>query len=313
MLKWAHCVRKHYIGLLCPNMEIRPRAPRNGIFQIFFIFVERSPDFASNEPSTTPQTLSLSQVMQENLILAYYAQIWKFGPGLPKMEFFKFFLERSPDFASNEPSTTPQTLSLSQVMQENLILVYAQIWKFGPGLPKMEFFKFFSFLWKGLQISLLTSPQPPPDIKFKSSYARKRDYAQIWKFSPRLPKWNFSKKFFFWKDLQISLPTSPQPPSELSLSQVMQKNVVLAYYAQIWKIGPRLPKIEFFKKNLFFRKGLQISLLTNPQPPSDIKFKSSYAKSTLSKKLNLGLNFSTPSGGVTSPPLKGSMAQTYKL
>ena len=44
-----------------------------------------------------------------------------------------------------------------------------------------------------------------------------------------------------------------------------------------------------------------------------IKFKSSYAKSTLSKKLNLGLNFSTPSGGVTSPSLKGSMAQTHKL
>ena len=27
----------------------------------------------------------------------------------------------------------------------------------------------------------------------------------------------------------------------------------------------------------------------------------------LSKKLSLGLNFSTPSGGVTSPSLKGSM------
>ena len=36
-------------------------------------------------------------------------------------------------------------------------------------------------------------------------------------------------------------------------------------------------------------------------------------KNTLSKKLNLGLNFSTPSGGVTSPSLKGSMAQTHKL
>ena len=35
-------------------MEIRPQAPKNGIFQNFFIFVERSPDFASNEPSTTP-------------------------------------------------------------------------------------------------------------------------------------------------------------------------------------------------------------------------------------------------------------------
>ena len=35
----------------------------------------------------------------------------------------------------------------------------------------------------------------------------------------------------------------------------------------------------------------------------------------LSKKLNLGLNFSTPSGGIASPSLKGSMIVivTYKL
>ena len=33
----------------------------------------------------------------------------------------------------------------------------------------------------------------------------------------------------------------------------------------------------------------------------------------LSKKLNLGLNFSTPSGGVISPLLKGSMIQAVKL
>ena len=62
-------------------------------------------------------------------------------------------------------------------MQENLILAYyAQIWKFSPRLPKMEFFKKNSFFWKGLQISLPTSPQSPPDIKFKLSYARKRDF-----------------------------------------------------------------------------------------------------------------------------------------
>ena len=36
MLKWAHYARKLDIGLLCPNMEIRPRAPINGIFQKFF-------------------------------------------------------------------------------------------------------------------------------------------------------------------------------------------------------------------------------------------------------------------------------------
>ena len=63
---------------------------------------------------------------------------------------------------------------------ENLILAhYAQIWKFGPGPQKWNFSKNFLFLWKGLQISLLTSPLPPPDIKFKSSYARKRDFGLL--------------------------------------------------------------------------------------------------------------------------------------
>ena len=123
-------------------MEIQPQAPKNGIFQKKIIFLKRSPDFASNEPLTTP------------------------------------------------------------------------------------------------------------DIKLKSSYARKRDFG---------------------------------------------------YYAQIWKFGSRLPKMEFFKKISFFRKGLQISLLTSPQPPTVMQ------ENILSKKLGLGLNFSTPSGGVTSPSLKGSM------
>ena len=145
MLKLAHYERKLDIGLLCPNMEIRHRAPKNGIFQKFFIFVERSPDFTSNEASTTP------------------------------------------------------------------------------------------------------------DIKFKSSYARKRDYAQIWKFSPRLPKMEFFKKvIFFEKVSRFRFQRALHQPQTLSLSQAMQGNVVLAYYAQIWKIGPRLPIIEFFKKFLFF-------------------------------------------------------------
>ena len=80
-----------------------------------------------------------------------------------------------------------------------------------PRAPKMEFFKIFSFLWKGLQISLLflTSPQPPPDIKFKSSYARKYDLAQIWKFSPRLPKMEFYKKIHFLKKSSDFAPNKP--------------------------------------------------------------------------------------------------------
>ena len=47
--------RKLDFSLLCPNMEIQPQAPKTGIFQKKFIFVERSPDFASNELSTTPR------------------------------------------------------------------------------------------------------------------------------------------------------------------------------------------------------------------------------------------------------------------
>ena len=35
MLKWAHYARKLDIGLLCPNMEIQPRAPNMEFFKIF--------------------------------------------------------------------------------------------------------------------------------------------------------------------------------------------------------------------------------------------------------------------------------------
>ena len=233
MLKWAHYARKLDIGLLCPNMEIRPRAPKME-FSKFFHFWGKVSRFRFQRALNHPPTLSLSQVMQENVILAYYAQIWKFGPRLPKMEFLKMF----------------------------------------------------SFLWKGLQISLLTSPQPPPDIKLKSSYARKRDYAQIWKFSPRLPKMEFFKIiYFFEKVSRFRFQRALNHPQILSLSQVMQENVILAYYAQIWEFGPRLPKMEFFKKISFFCKGLLISLLTSPQPPADIKFKSSYARKHIIKKV----------------------------
>ena len=74
-------------------------------------------------------------------------------------------------------------------------------WKFGSGPPKMEFFKIFSFLWKGFQISLPTIPQPPSDIKFKSSYARKRDFGLLcpnMEIRPRLPKMEFFKKNSFF-------------------------------------------------------------------------------------------------------------------
>ena len=66
-----------------------------------------------------------------------------------------------------------------------------------PQAPKNGIFQNF-FYFCGKVFLLLTSPQLPQDIKSKSSYARKRDYAQIWKFSPMLPKMEFFKKNSFF-------------------------------------------------------------------------------------------------------------------
>ena len=101
------------------------------------------------------------------------------SPRLPKIEFFpkNYFFEKVSRFRFQRALNHPQTLSLSQVMQENVIM--PKIWKFSSRLPKMKFFQKKLFFWKGLQISLPTSPQTPPDIKFKSSYARKRDFGLL--------------------------------------------------------------------------------------------------------------------------------------
>ena len=165
MLKWAHYARKLDIGLLCPNMEIRPQAPKNGIFQKFFIFVERTPDFASNKPSTTPDIKFKSSYARKR----DYAQIWKFGPGPPKMEFFKkiHFFEKVSRFCFQQALNHPQTLSLSQVMQENVILAYAQIWKLGPTpqAPKNGIFqKIFIFLKRS---SNFASNEPSTTCRYK--------------------------------------------------------------------------------------------------------------------------------------------------
>ena len=73
--------------------------------------------------------------------------------------------------------------------------------KIRPRAPKNEIFKIFSFLWKSLQISFPTSPQPPPDIKFKSSYARKRDFGILcpnMEIQPQAPKNVISQKNFIF-------------------------------------------------------------------------------------------------------------------
>ena len=101
---------------------------------------------------------------------------------------------------------------------------------------------------------------------------------------PQAPKNGiFQKKLFFWKDLQILLPTSPQPPPHIKFKSSYAKKRDFGLLCSNMEI--QLPKIEFFKKFSFFWKGLQISLLTSPQPPVDIKFKSSYARKHIIKKV----------------------------
>ena len=157
-----------------------------------------------------------------------------------------------------------------------------------PRPTKMEFFKNLSFLWKGLQISLTTSPQPPPDTKFKSSYARKRDfgyYAQIWKFGPRLPKMEFFKKvLFFWKGLQTSLPTSPQPPPDIKFKSSYARKRGFGLLCPSMENRSQAPKNWIFQKNFIFLKRSSNFASISPQPPADIKFKSSYVKITHCQK-----------------------------
>ena len=131
-------------------------------------------------------------MQKKNLILAYYAQIWKFSPRLPKMEFFKknSFFEKVSRFCFQRALNHPQTLSLSQVMQENVIML-----KYGnsaPGSQKRNFLKKIIFLIRSPDLaSNGPSTTPPPDIKFKSSYARKRDFGLLcpnMEIRPQAPK-----------------------------------------------------------------------------------------------------------------------------
>ena len=120
---------KVVIGLLCPNMEIRPQAPKKGIFQNFFIFVERSPDFASNEPSTTPD-IKFKSSYARKLDFSLLCPNMEIQPQAPKNGIFqkKFIFEKVSRFRFERALNYPQTLSLSKVMQENVILAYyAQI------------------------------------------------------------------------------------------------------------------------------------------------------------------------------------------
>ena len=139
--------RKLDIGLLCPNMEIRPPGPQKWNFSKFLHFCGKVSTLQFSLPTSPqpPQTLILNQVIQENGILAKYGNS---APGSQKWNFSKkiHFFEKVSRFRFQQALSHPQTLSLSQVMQENVILAYyAQIWKFGPRLQKWNFSKSFHF------------------------------------------------------------------------------------------------------------------------------------------------------------------------
>ena len=114
MLKWAHYARKLDIGLLCPNIEIQSRAQKMECnVSKKFHFSEKVSKFRFQRALNHPKTLILSQIMQENVILAYFAQIWKFGPRLAKIEFFKrnSFFEKASRFRFQRALNHPQTLN----------------------------------------------------------------------------------------------------------------------------------------------------------------------------------------------------------
>ena len=125
------------------------------------------------------------------------------APGSQKWNFSKkiIFLKRSPDFASNEPSTTPDIKFKSSYARKR---DNAQIWKFSPRPPVNEFFrKFLIFMERSLNFGSNEPSTTPPDIKFKSSYARKLDFSLLcpnMEIQPQAPKNGiFQKKFIFLK------------------------------------------------------------------------------------------------------------------
>ena len=100
-------------------MEIQPQAPKNGIFQEKIHFFEKVSRFRFQLALNHPQTLSLSQVMQENVIMPKYGNS---APGSQKWNFSRknSFFEKIFRFRFQRALNHPQTLSLSQVMQENI-------------------------------------------------------------------------------------------------------------------------------------------------------------------------------------------------
>ena len=70
---------------------MQPQAPKNGIFQKKFIFFEKVSRFRFQRALIHPQTLSLSYVMQENVILVIMPKYVNSAPGSQKRNFSKKF------------------------------------------------------------------------------------------------------------------------------------------------------------------------------------------------------------------------------
>ena len=80
------------------------------------------------------------------------------------------------------------------------------------------------------------------------------------------------------------------------------------------EIQPQAPKNGIFQKKIhFFEKVSRFRFQRALNHPQTLSLSQVMQENILSKKLNLGLNFSTPSGGVISPLLKESMIQAVKL
>ena len=88
------------------------------------------------------------QGMQENWVFSYYAQIWKLGPRHPENEFFLkllIFMERSLNFASNEPSITPHIKFKSSYARKLDFSLLCPNMEIQPQAPKNGIFQKNSF------------------------------------------------------------------------------------------------------------------------------------------------------------------------
>ena len=129
--------------------------------------------------------------------------------------------------------------------------------KYGNSAPGSQngIFQKNSFFWKGLQISLPTSPQPPSDIKFKSSYARKRDYAQIWKFGPRPPENDFFRKFLILMERSLNFGSNkPSTTPDIKFKSSYARKLDFSLLCPNMEIQPQAPKNGIFQKKFIFLK-----------------------------------------------------------